>query len=890
MATTVVLPSDEALAARAASVVLATVRERAPAADGLPALAYRLRALERVAGSAIGTEPVLRLPGGVAAGGRGLALAGIPVLEIGQRLLLFVQPRGDGSYQPVDLMLGLFRVEAVAGRTIAYRDLTGVRLLPRASGEGAADAPRDLAGFRRWLQARELGLPRTQDYFLAAPEAMPMAPAAKHALAISSTLPSPLGCGPEGGNIVRWMSFDGAQAVAWRRHESGMPGLEDGGVAAFDQALLAWSAPAASAVRLADAGAVAATTGLGAPDGLSTLLFGDPNDTLPGSFTGSGLLALGGAWLDCDRTAWWGGQAVHPVVEGDIVIQDGAERFLEASADPQAAAAELFAHELGHTLGFAHSDDPQALMFGLVHDDGRGAALSADELGGLALLYPAAAGSPGLGAPPAAPTGVTVTLEGSDATVRWQREDADLGVRIERMLDDGAFTLRASVGGVSQFADRGLLRDTTYRYRLQTFRADGASDYSETVTVTTGGMRAPAAPSNLRTAPLADHSVRLSWQDNAADELFYRVESEIDGAWQSLAQTLPADTTAAVIHGFEDQAGQRLRVRAAGILEESAPSNPVLARPLPADSACTPSDQRLCLLSGRYAITVHFADPRFGGALRDGQAVPETDKTGRMWFFDVANTELIVKMIDGSSANGFAWLFYGGLSDLAYWIDVEDTETGVRRTYHNPKGALCGLADTHAFERQPAPSQPPTTPGTVHAMPPVAAEPLSAEPLSAEPLSAEPLSAEPLSAEPLSAPAARSSTLGGACVADPETLCLLEGRFAVQVAFVNQHAGDIPGTGQAIADGDKTGFFYFFNRLNTDLVVKMLDGRGNNDHFWLFYGGLSDVAYTITVTDTTTGAQRIFNNPAGEVCGGKDTRTFFDPLGIEPPFDEPPIP
>ncbi len=54
----------------------------------------------------------------------------------------------------------------------------------------------------------------------------------------------------------------------------------------------------------------------------------------------------------------------------------------------------------------------------------------------------------------------------------------------------------------------------------------------------------------------------------------------------------------------------------------------------------------------------------------------------------------------------------------------------------------------------------------------------------------------------------------------------------------------------------------------------MLDGRGVNGRFWVFYGALSDVEYTITVTDTETGESRSYYNPPGEICGGADVEAF----------------
>jgi hypothetical protein len=47
-----------------------------------------------------------------------------------------------------------------------------------------------------------------------------------------------------------------------------------------------------------------------------------------------------------------------------------------------------------------------------------------------------------------------------------------------------------------------------------------------------------------------------------------------------------------------------------------------------------------------------------------------------------------------------------------------------------------------------------------------------------------------------------------------------------------------------------------------------------NGHFWLFYGALSDVQYTLTVTDTSSGAVRTYTNPAGQFASVADTAAF----------------
>ena len=70
---------------------------------------------------------------------------------------------------------------------------------------------------------------------------------------------------------------------------------------------------------------------------------------------------------------------------------------------------------------------------------------------------------------------------------------------------------------------------------------------------------------------------------------------------------------------------------------------------------------------------------------------------------------------------------------------------------------------------------------------------------------------------------------------------------------------------------EATGFFWFFSPENIELAVKVLDGRAINDRFWVLYGGLSDVEYTIEVTDTVTGTSKSYRNPRGSLCGGVDT-------------------
>lgn len=106
-------------------------------------------------------------------------------------------------------------------------------------------------------------------------------------------------------------------------------------------------------------------------------------------------------------------------------------------------------------------------------------------------------------------------------------------------------------------------------------------------------------------------------------------------------------------------------------------------------------------------------------------------------------------------------------------------------------------------------------------------------------------------------------------------LCLQSQRFQVAVDW-KDHAGH-SGKGTAVPLTPDTGYFWFFDSNNIELVVKVLDGRPLNGHFWVFYGALSNVAYTLTVTDTASGKVRTYSNPAGRLASVADTSAFDVP-------------
>ncbi len=259
------------------------------------------------------------------------------------------------------------------------------------------------------------------------------------------------------------------------------------------------------------------------------------------------------------------------------------------------------------------------------------------------------------------------------------------------------------------------------------------------------------------------------------------------------------------------------------------------ALPLDQATGCQPSGQRLCLGNGRFAVRADWRD--FQGGTGTGQAVALSADTGYFWFFNPANVETVIKVLDGRGVNEHHWVFYGALSNVQYSLTVTDTATGAVRRYFNPSSQFASVGDTRGFGRLGA------------------------------------ASSETVVAPPSPAARVRKTTAAAAiCEPSATRLCLNNGRFAVQVAWKDFQGNT--GTGKAVTLTADTGYFWFFDAANVEVVLKVLDGRELNDRFWVFYGALSNVEYTITVTDTQTGAVRTYVNPAGQFASVGDTAAF----------------
>ncbi|MDE2690285.1 MAG: hypothetical protein OXI49_07190 [Acidobacteriota bacterium] len=115
----------------------------------------------------------------------------------------------------------------------------------------------------------------------------------------------------------------------------------------------------------------------------------------------------------------------------------------------------------------------------------------------------------------------------------------------------------------------------------------------------------------------------------------------------------------------------------------------------PPEVADCSGDDVLCL--GHFDVQVEWrtSDGRTGR----GMAEKLTAESGYFWFFEPANIEMVIKVLDGCAIDGHFWVFAAGLTDVEVTTTVHDRRNGARKTWVSPLDRLFEpIRDTGTFD------------------------------------------------------------------------------------------------------------------------------------------------------------------------------------------------
>ena len=345
-----IVPNDRELVKSARAVVIGTAmasHSELNASGGIVTVADFQ--VEQILKGAI-ADDVIRIvePGGFLSE-HAMLIPGSPRYEQGAQYLVLLDQWSDGAWRTNGWQLGQFAMTT---------DLHGEKYFSRGGDEmifglAARDGSQYIDHFRnadafvRFVQtlAKDSSAPASEEYVVDRADVIlarhALQPERKLVIAPNSTRPDYL----LSGNF-RWQSGPGA---SWGYCCPSNYPAQFNGPAAASSAVVAWNGNGTSIAYVMGGETPTKNGGLSTPDNANTILFNDPSNLIgsSGAFAVGGISSALGTYMLAD------GFTYNNTREVDVVVTQNSKipGFVN-----QQLAASLLTHEVGHTLGFRHSD------------------------------------------------------------------------------------------------------------------------------------------------------------------------------------------------------------------------------------------------------------------------------------------------------------------------------------------------------------------------------------------------------------------------------------------------------------------------------------------------------------------------------------------------------
>jgi hypothetical protein len=316
--------TDRELVDRSDAVIIATVRDAASRmrADGYVVTDYRFDVEQTLKGAAAGTITVSEI-GGVA-GSRFTFIADSASYAPGERVMVFLRKRADGTYFTTSMAMGKFSFTRTArGESVVTRDVSELR-----------DDPARLADrFEQFVTSGKSDAYQTK-----------LTPIATALHPIATAAPSAyvlIGCDVSHNCFpVRIAGGEAGGGLQFRSSGS-LAGVDGpGGIAS---AAATWTNDSNSGIVLSYVGTSPSTTP-NENDGVNVVYLGYSGPDI-GICDGVMACTFGAGNI----THQFKGETFVSISDADIIVRPGI------AAGPYAA---LITHEVGHAIGFRHSNEP----------------------------------------------------------------------------------------------------------------------------------------------------------------------------------------------------------------------------------------------------------------------------------------------------------------------------------------------------------------------------------------------------------------------------------------------------------------------------------------------------------------------------------------------------